>query len=112
VDTVTCNYANTFVAVLGVLAGAAMFAGLIQRFLPLLLVSPLARSLWILAGTLALTTAGLGRLGWGIQSFGGTTPPELLDQTVFWCLSLFGVFCIAVPETLAIFNQRRSTRPS
>ena len=45
-----------------------------------------------LLGTGLLFVAGIGRLGWSIQSIRGTTPPEQLDQWIFRVLSLFGTF--------------------
>jgi hypothetical protein len=38
--------------------------------------------------------AGIGRLGWSIQTIGGKSPPERLDQAIFFALSLSGTFLL------------------
>jgi hypothetical protein len=47
-----------------------------------------------LLGTGLLLVAGIGRLGWPIQSIGGSSPAEKLDQAIFLALSLFGTFLL------------------
>jgi hypothetical protein len=49
-----------------------------------------------LIGTGALLIAGIGRLGWAIQTFDGNTPPERWDQTIFLVLSLGGTFLLVL----------------
>jgi hypothetical protein len=53
-----------------------------------------AQSLLTLGGTFCLLTAGLGKLGWAIQSWGGTTPPEVLNHNLFLVISHVGMLLI------------------
>jgi hypothetical protein len=58
------------------------------------LVSDFVRCSTFLVGSGLLLIAGIGRLGWYIQSFGGETSPESLDKTIIIALSLFGTFLL------------------
>lgn len=53
-----------------------------------------AKRVLFLIGTGALLVAGIGRLGWDIQTWSGNTPPEKLDDFIFWTLSLVGTFLL------------------
>src|SRR5688572_20928973 len=41
-----------------------------------------------------LLAAGIGRLGWAIQTIGGTSAPEVLDRRIFTALSHVGTFLV------------------
>jgi hypothetical protein len=48
-----------------------------------------------------LLVAGIGRLGWDIQTWGGESPPERLDTWIFWILSSAGTVLLIVDYALA-----------
>ncbi len=58
-----------------------------------------------LLGAGLLLVAGIGRLGWPIQTFGGRSAAERLDQTIFLALSFSGTFLL-----LLDFFLRRATK--
>jgi hypothetical protein len=90
---VALNYlgAAAWVALLFGLAWLSAF--LAHRFVPVL-VGNVARALSFLLGSGLLLVATIGGLGWAIQSFGGNTPAELLNQSLFRRLSLSGAFLL------------------
>jgi len=54
-----------------------------------------------LFGTGILLVAGIGRLGWPIQTLGGNSPAEKLDQGIFLLLSLSGTFLLLLDYFLS-----------
>lgn len=50
----------------------------------------------VLLGTATglLLVAGIGGLGWSIQTIGGSSVPERLNQRIFYCLSYLGTFLL------------------
>ena len=50
--------------------------------------------LFSLAGRVVLLVAGLGKLGWSIQTWGGNSPIEVLNGWVFLGLSHLGMFLV------------------
>ncbi len=92
--TVALNYFK----VAGIV-GSEMFLawGLVSQIIeprfPCLTTDKAKRVLFLL-GTGALLVAGIGRLGWDIQTWDGNTPPEKLDGIIFWTLSLGGTFLL------------------
>lgn len=60
-----------------------------------------AKRMLFLVGTGVLLVAGLGRLGWNIQTWGGYTPPEKLDNYIFWTFSLGGTFLLLLDFFIA-----------
>ena len=51
-------------------------------------------ALVILAGTAFLLVAGLGKLGWTLQTWDGNTPPEQLNDLLFRIFSYLGMFFV------------------
>jgi len=51
-------------------------------------------SMLLIVSSACLLIAGIGKLGWSIQTLGGNTPAENLNQTIFLCLSHFGTFLL------------------
>ncbi|NQT64798.1 MAG: hypothetical protein HQ554_01300 [FCB group bacterium] len=47
-----------------------------------------------LLGTGLILIAATGKLGWAIQSVGGKTTPERLNNFLFWAFSQVGVFVL------------------
>jgi hypothetical protein len=47
-------------------------------------------------GTGFLLVAGIGRLGWAIQTLGGESPAEILDRRLSVALSHIGTFALAL----------------
>ncbi len=91
-NPVVSNYLWTGVYVLIDFACAWVVAFLLVRFR--LFVSDTARLGVFLLGTGILLIAGIGRLGWSIQTIGGATENETLDQLIFFYSSLFGTFVL------------------
>lgn len=52
------------------------------------------RLVLFLLGTGILLVAGIGRLGWPIQTIGGSSPAEKVNQGIFLVLSLSGTFLL------------------
>jgi hypothetical protein len=94
--TVILNYFKTAVIVAIEFLLAWVFAKwVICRYYPRF-ASKMTKLVLSLTGTGVLLVAGIGRLGWQIQTFAGTTPPECLDQAIFLVLSLCGTFLIVL----------------
>ncbi|MFC1536110.1 hypothetical protein ACFL4H_01930 [Candidatus Neomarinimicrobiota bacterium] len=51
-------------------------------------------SIILLIGTAILLTAGIGRLGYEIQTWGGTTPLENMNKLVFRILTHLGSYIL------------------
>jgi hypothetical protein len=88
---VVLKYGKAMVAVavnIGLAAILAHLAGrAVSRGIHLALLS---------VGAGLLLAAGIGRLGWAIQTIGGTSPPEVLDRRIFTALSHVGTFLVAL----------------
>jgi hypothetical protein len=85
------NYLKSFLIV-GVVSALAWFSAyLVVENFPIL-CSERARSVFFLAASILLIVAGIGRVGWEIQTWGGNSPDELLDLRIFRFLSLLGTF--------------------
>ncbi len=52
-----------------------------------------------------LLWAGIGKLGWSIQTFGGHTPPEKLNMVIFWILSHIGTFLLFTHIWIKTFKK-------
>ena len=93
------NYAQALglVVALGVLA--AVLARISALKAPILCTEQ-ARMIEFLLASAFLLVAGIGRLGWSGQTWGGVTPAERMDQGIFLALSLIGTF-LFVFENLA-----------
>jgi hypothetical protein len=61
-------------------------------------------------GTAILLVAGIGKLGWSIQTVGGTTPAEKLNEYIFWVLSCVGTFLVFVDIFLTALNDKHNSR--
>ncbi|MBN1795812.1 MAG: hypothetical protein JW804_03995 [Sedimentisphaerales bacterium] len=48
----------------------------------------------LVLGTCLILIAGIGKLGWSIQTIGGNSIFEKLNNGLFWCLSHLGTFLI------------------
>lgn len=86
---VVLNYLFTAMYVLLSFTAAAVLAWIARRKLPRL-SNEVVLAAANLCGTGFLLVAGIGRLGWSIQTYDGTTPPEVLDARIFWSLSVLG----------------------
>lgn len=64
------------------------------------LASSRYRTVAFVFGSALLLIAGIGRLGWSIQSLGGVSPPEALDRSIFLGLSLVGTFLLVMEYAL------------
>lgn len=64
------------------------------------------RLVFFLLGTGLLVVAGIGRLGWSIQTIGDRSATEKLDQTIFLALSFFGTFLLLLDFFLGRAGKR------
>ena len=48
----------------------------------------------LIASSAILLVAGIGRLGWSIQTIAGKTAPEIVNNVIFLCLSYIGGFLL------------------
>lgn len=92
-DVVIFNYIKAAVIVVGDFGAAWAFARWARKRLPLFR-SKAIRVILFLVGTGALFVAGIGRLGWDIQTWSGSSPAERLDQSIFIILSAVGTFLL------------------
>lgn len=58
-----------------------------------------------LCGAGLLLVAGIGRLGWSIQTFDGESGPENLDLVIFWCLSIVGTALIVFDFAVGRYSK-------
>lgn len=57
-----------------------------------------------------LLVAGIGGLGWAIQTYDGTTPAEKLNKYIFLVLSYVGTFLMFVDIFLTALNDKHNSR--
>jgi hypothetical protein len=88
---VVAYYLKTLVGVLVVFGLAWFAARWASARAPVLCRDP-ARMVTFLIASALLLVAGIGRLGWDIQTPDGESPMEKLDQAIFFALSLVGTF--------------------
>ena len=93
IGRVVANYLLSALYVAMTFALAWLLAWLAMRNFPVL-AGARARLIAFLLGSGFLLVAGIGRLGWSLQTYGGNTPPELLDQIIFWFLSFVGTLLL------------------
>ena len=91
--TIIFNYLSTALFVVSVAILAWVVGQFLRRGCPKLALARI-RPFLFLCGTGALLVAGIGRLGWDIQTIDGHSPAEKLDQNIFLVLSLLGTFFI------------------
>ena len=99
---------------LGLLTAALLFvtaiivARLMRRWLGV--ITPKFRSIWFLIGTMCLFIAGLVRVGRAIETLGGESLPERVDQILFWMLSCLG-FAVLLTDWVWVFETLRGESP-
>jgi hypothetical protein len=59
------------------------------------------RQIAFAAGTAMLLVAGIGRLGWNIQTYKGQSAAEKADRLIFWVLSVGGTFLLVLDFALS-----------
>ena len=62
-----------------------------------------SRLVLFLIGCGSLLVSATGRLGWSIQTWGGGSRAEALDQATFWVLSVVGTFLLISDYCLGYF---------
>jgi len=97
------NYLWT-VLVVTLAISAAFVAGrfITQEFLPT--VVGRWRQIAFMAGTGMLLVAGIGRLGWSIQTYKGQSPAEKADRLIFWILSVGGTHLLVLDFALSKYS--------
>jgi len=87
-------YSKTLAVILvNLLVAHAAAPYLVRRMEPIL-------PLLTLLGSILLLVAGIGRLGWSIQTIDGTSAPERLNDSLFWLFSQLGAFAIFLEWSL------------
>jgi hypothetical protein len=75
------------------------------------LLSERFRGFLVIGGALFLMIAGTGGLGWTIQTWGGNSPPEKLNQTLLQVFAHVGTFMVFV-DLLWNFIEKREKKGS
>ncbi len=86
------RYLTVFVYVF-ICFGAAFIVGQFSQKWPRM-QRPMFRAILLIVGASLLLVAGVGKLGWEIQTIDGTSKPEMLNNSIFNMLSYAGTFCI------------------
>ena len=58
------------------------------------LITPALELALVVVGTILLLTAGIGKLGWHIQTWGGQTPAESINDWLFFLLTIVGAWLL------------------
>jgi O-antigen/teichoic acid export membrane protein len=102
-DRVIKNYLwSTLVVTMAI--GAGFVAGwfITREF------SPAAVGRWrqtaFMGGTGMLLVAGIGRLGWSIQTYKSQSPAEKIDRVIFWILSVGGTHLLVFDFALGKYT--------
>jgi hypothetical protein len=100
--TVIFHYFYAFILVAATSICALLFIRFSRSKCPKL-INKHIRLIYLIVGTGFLLVAGIGKLGWSIQTFGGNTPAERLNEWIFLFLSLFGTFLLFIDLNLHVF---------
>lgn len=104
IAAVISTYVRTALYIVGIFAIAFVAAWFTVRKVPSL-TTPLAHTTIFLVGTGLLLVAGIGRIGYPLQTFDGNTPAERLDGIIFWVLSVVGTFLLVYDFALAKLSR-------
>ena len=63
------------------------------------------RAVLVMSGSFLLLVAGMGGLGWAIQSFDGNTPAEKVDRLIPQVLAHLGGFMIFADLIAGVFDK-------
>jgi hypothetical protein len=66
----------------------------------------------LVVGTGILLVAGVGKLGWSIQTMVGTTPAEQMNEAIFLTLSHVGTFILFLEVALTIIVKLQEGKRS
>ncbi len=66
------------------------------------------RLLFLIVGTGLLLVAGIGKLGWSIQTWDGETSAEKLNDCIFWIASYIGTFFLFTQLNYQFLNKTGS----
>jgi hypothetical protein len=102
--TVIFNYFYAFISVAVNLGVALLFVCFSKSKYPKL-INKHIRAVYLIVGTSFLLVAGIGKLGWSIQTWDGNAPAESLNEWIFLILSHIGTFllfidlvCLCLPQ--------------
>lgn len=101
---VILNYLKTFGFIAIVFPPAFLTASFLKAKCSFLL-TPKIHSIITLIGTVLLILAGLGKLGWSIQTASEQSQPEQLENAIFWVLTCSGMFIIFIEWSLNFFKK-------
>ena len=104
---VVLNYLKSFGLVVAVFVLAAVASRLAATRARCLCHGQI-RVFAFLLGSGLLLVAGIGRLGWPIQTWNGESQAEGLDMDVFLVLSLFGTFLVVFEYLVGRFNEKEN----
>jgi hypothetical protein len=88
---------NFIIAILFVCLSRSKFPKLINKH---------ARLVYLIIGTGFLLVAGIGKLGWSIQTYSGNTPAENLNERIFLFLSHIGTFFLFIDLICIYLSQK------
>ena len=93
--TVIFHYFYTFVSVAVNFIVALLFVCFSRSKYPKL-INKHIRLVYLIVGSGFLLVASIGKLGWSIQTYGGNTPAERLNEWIFLFLSRIGTFLLFI----------------
>lgn len=98
IGTIKRAYFNGFVGSIGVVMLGLSISYFLNQYFPLNSITILLiQAFSIVPGSAAL----FGVQGWNIQTWSGTTPPEILNQKLFRILSIIGLFLAVAAFSLS-----------
>lgn len=103
--TVIFHYFYTFVGVAVNFIFALLFVCFSRSKCPKL-INKHIRLVYLIVGSGFLLVASIGKLGWSIQTFGGNTPAEKLNEGIFLFLSHIGTFLLFIDLGCMYLSQK------
>ena len=70
------------------------------------LINKHIRLVYLIVGAGFLLVASVGKSGWSIQTYGGNTPAERLNEWIFIILSHIGTFLLFIDLNYACLSQK------
>ncbi|MCX5634218.1 MAG: hypothetical protein NTW55_00020 [Planctomycetota bacterium] len=117
VSTVLCEYIETGFIISGILIIAVIITSKLREWFPKIKTKKY-RNIMQFCSVGFLSTAGIGKLGWAIQTWDGTSNAENWNIRIFWGLSLIGAFLVFTKlyldykEESLLYNSQNETHKS
>jgi len=103
--TVIFHYFYTFICVAVNFIFALLFVHLSRLKCPKLINKDI-RLIYLIVGACFLLVASIGKLGWSIQTIGGNTPAERLNEWICIILSHIGTFFLFIDLNYTCLSQK------